>query len=552
MNENNCLPMDYDEFDMEFNYEEMEVFLSQQLEESFSELELLDEDRKKIGNPDSLGKTILEEVWTQFGNQIGLDVTNETLIQRYDREHPETYKDVEKTISTDNRYTDKRKEVKSQQMAGDLKDSYTGKRLAPGEKANVDHVVSKKELYDNKRRRQANIATEDLANKDENLQATNENLNKSMKDDSKDKYIANREKREADLRKQNERANKKIDDNPNLSDLEKRLAKEKNDKALQNKLDADDELLKKADKQARKAINKEITKGVVKEVGKKAGKDALKATAISALSSLLKEVMNGLVRFFKSKAKSFRTFLDEMKASIKSFFEKIASVLKTGVSALVGTIVSEIFGPIVSTFRKLASFIKQGVSSFIDAISYLKDKSNKSKPFAIKVAEVGKIVTGGLTVAGGIVLGDVFEKILMGIPVMLTPLPLIGTLANIVGLFLGSLVSGLIGAIVLNMIDKYIASRLKSESTKEIIGKKNDVLNLQNIQKVVAEHKLDHAFEMSTQEINQRHQEFENGIKRAVDRLSRYEEPEVVADEVIITANKESLDKMKAELEGLL
>ena len=85
-----------------------------------------------------------------------------------------------------------------------------------------------------------------------------------------------------------------------------------------------------------------------------------------------------------------------MKESIKSFFSKILSVVQTGASTLIGTIISEIFGPIVSLFKKLTSLIKQGISSVIDAVNYLRDKKNKDKPFTVKVAQVGKIITVGL------------------------------------------------------------------------------------------------------------------------------------------------------------
>lgn len=493
-----------EEFETDFDFEAMEGYLSKQLEDSFSDLSLLDEDRKNIANPDSLGKTTLDEVWKQFGNQIGLDVTNETLIQKYDREHPESYDDIKNEILKDESYTNTREQMKSDQMDGTLVDAYTGKTIKPGEKFDVDHVVSRKELFENQRRKQADLSTGELANKEENKQATNDSLNRSKKEKSVNEYVETREKREAGIIKQNERANKKVDES-NLSDVEKRLQKEKNDKALQNKLDADDELMKQADKNARKAINKDIASGAVKEVGKKAGKDALKTAAISALFSLLKEIMNGFVRFLKSKSKTFGNFLAEMKKAIKSFFSKIMSVVQTGVSALVGTIVSEIFGPIVSVFRKLASFIKQGVSSFIDAIKYLKDKSNKNKPFSVKVAQVGKIVTAGLTVGSAIVLGEVFEKFLFTVPGMQITLPLLGTLANLIGLFLGSLVSGLIGAIVLNLVDRFIAKKLKSETTKEIIEKQNDVMSIQQLQKFVTTKHADERRETVLAEIKQRH-----------------------------------------------
>ena len=48
-------------------------------------------------------------------------------------------------------------------------DEYIGKTIAPNENANLDHTVSRKEIYENKLRRQAGIVTEDLANKSKNL-----------------------------------------------------------------------------------------------------------------------------------------------------------------------------------------------------------------------------------------------------------------------------------------------------------------------------------------------------------------------------------------------
>lgn len=541
-----------------FDFDELEEKLQSQLEDEVSGLEFLQEEREKIGNPDSLGKVILDEVWKQFSNQIGLDMTNETLIQKYDREHQgETYDEVGKKVMQDPKYTEANKAMKEQQQSGNLKDEYTGKNIGQNENANLDHVVSRKELYENQRRKQANLSTEELANKDENLKATNESLNKSKGAKSIDEYVKNREQREKDLREQNERANKKIDES-NMSDVEKRKAKEKNNKRLQDKLDADDELMKKADKNARKAINKDIAKGVAKETAKKAGKDALKQMAVSALFSLLKEVMNGLVRFLKSQAKSFNNFLEEMKNSIKSFFEKITNVLQTGASSVVGTIVTEIFGPIVSIFSKLASLIKQGVSSVIEAVRYLNDKENKTKPFSIKVAQVGKIITTGLVAGGAIFLGEMFEKILLGVPGMLIELPLIGTLANVIGMFFASLVSGVVGAIIINFIDKFIAKKQKLEVQEAVINKGNKILSIQEQQKIVAEAKLENDKANAQSNVSNRHQEVGKIMKESFANIMEdfvdipFDDKDIfVIDEEDIKTNK-VLDKTSDDLDELL
>lgn len=170
--------IEFENIDTDFDLEEVEDLLSRQLEESFSDLEILEKDRKNIGDPDSLGKIVLDEVWKQFGNQIGLDMTNETLIQKYDREHPEQYKDIADSVMKDQLYKDANKEMKEQQKAGNLKDEYTGETLKSGEQANLDHVVSRKEIFENQRRKQAALSVADLANKEENLKPTNEALKK--------------------------------------------------------------------------------------------------------------------------------------------------------------------------------------------------------------------------------------------------------------------------------------------------------------------------------------------------------------------------------------
>ncbi|ONG61154.1 hypothetical protein [Bacillus cereus] len=535
----------------EFDLEELENDLSKQLEGSFSDLELLEKDRATMIDPDSLGKVVLDEVWKQFGNQIGLDMNNETLIQKYDREHPEQYKDIADSALQDQKYKDAHKAMKEQQKSGILKDEYTGKDMKISEKANLDHVVPRKELFKNQRRKQANLDVADLANKKENLKPTNESLNKSKGAKSNKEYVEKREMREKSLIEQNEKANKKVDES-NKSDVEKRLQKEENDKRLNDKRAADDDLMMQADKEARKAINKDIRINAAKEVGKKAGKDALKAMATSALFALLKEIMNGLIRFLKEKSKSFKGFLSEMKESIKSFFSKILSVVQTGASTLIGTIISEIFGPIVSLFKKLTSLIKQGISSVIDAVNYLRDKNNRDKPFTVKVAQVGKIITVGLVGGSAIFLSEVFEKFLLTIPGMQIEIPLIGTLANMISLFLSSLVTGLVGAIVLNLIDKFISKKLKEEKDQQIINKNNRIMNIQQVQIFVAEKRVVALKENVMSEISENHALANDVMRQSLNKIFDEDKAKDSINADTISENQSDLVQMQKDLEDLL
>lgn len=508
-----------DEYEL-FNLDELEDRLQGELEGEVSNLELLKEEREKIGNPDALGKVIFDEVWKQFSNQIGLEITNETLNQKYEREHPlETYEDVAKKVMQDSRYRDANKAMKEQQKAGNLKDEYTGKNIGPNDKANLDHVKSRKELYENARRRQAGIETEELANMSENLKATNESLNKSKGAKSIEEYCNKREQREKDLIEQNKRANEKIDKS-NMSDIDKKRAKEENNKRLQDKLDADDELMKKADSEASKAINMKIAKGVAKATVKKAGKDALKQMAVSAIFALLKETMNGLVRFFKTKAKSFKRFMDEMELALKSFCKKITGILKEGVNSFVGTVSVEIFGPIVSTYKKLASFIKQGISSVMDAVRYLKDEDNKNKPLGIKVAQIGKIAITGLSATGALALGETIEKGLLSVaPVLNIQIPLLGSLANIIGVFLASLLNGVAGAMVINFIDKFIARQQRADASSAVLKTGNKIIAQQHKLQIVNGAILEKDRENVQNNIVSRHQEAASIAKNAYGKI---------------------------------
>ena len=321
------------------NYDELEELLEQQFTTEFSNLEKLELECKEISSPDKLGDVILDEIWNQFANQIDLDMTSDTLLKQYNDKHPNGYtKEEGAKIMRDKRYTDANNAMKERQKNGNLKDEYTGKTIKINEKANLDHVIPRKQIFENPWRKIADIETADLANKKENFAATNESLNKSKGATSNSDYIKNREAREKNLKEQVERANKKID-KMNILDAEKRNLKAENNKRLNDKLAADSKKMLKFEKTAKKAINKDIAKKASVRMVNKAGKEAVKAMFVAALFGMLKEIMNALVRYFKSKKQSFDAFLKEMKKALHSFLGKIKDFIKVGVDSFVGSIV---------------------------------------------------------------------------------------------------------------------------------------------------------------------------------------------------------------------
>ena len=118
----------------------------------------------------------------------------------------------------------------------------------------------------------------------------------------------------------------------------------------------------------------------------------------------------------------------------------------------------------------------------VNAIAYTQDtsKENKGKPLSIKIAQVGKIVTAGLTAAGAIILGEFFEKALLQLPVMAIEIPLLGSLANITGMFMASLLSGVVGAIVINKLECFVAKKESEENLNQQIKKKGEIIKTQS------------------------------------------------------------------------
>ena len=51
---------------------DLEEKLYSDLDEQISELDILKEQKQKIGNPDSLGNVVKNVIWEQFQNQLGV------------------------------------------------------------------------------------------------------------------------------------------------------------------------------------------------------------------------------------------------------------------------------------------------------------------------------------------------------------------------------------------------------------------------------------------------------------------------------------------------
>ena len=290
----------------------------------------------------------------------------------------------------------------------------------------------------------------------------------------------------------------------NLQDLDASANMSKGDKTMKEFLDSernglkpeerfniDRKQLEKDDREAREELHKRKQENKEKAIqsGKKSRRDealkvsgkALKAAIFQLLSEFLKEIIKKFIVWLGEKHKNFNSFLEKLKEAVSTFVSNLSKhILNVGQSILT-MLVTSIFGTVGEVFLKIWTFMKQGWSSLKDAIDYLNNPENSSKNINIIILELGKIITAGIIVTGGVALGETIGKSLITIaPPLAVEIPILGSLASIIGTFMGATVAGITGAFVLKMIDQQIVDRQIADLSSERIDQKNEMLVIQD------------------------------------------------------------------------
>lgn len=532
------------------DFDQLESALEQDLTSNLQELEGLELDHQLIGNPDGLGETVQKIVWEQFVNQVGV-VAGEDFIKENrgltldlrDSAHIQTVENFkEGKIATHNHYSKDQLErnysrykhtlhkdfrdkfvdpnmdevlprigtLKAQGQET-VKDIYTGRQISTQYwledgsynplHAQREHVISSNEIYQN--------ATLQMGYDDESLAAI---INHP--DNLQGYTTAQRNNRKSD------RSKEEMGQNDKNKHWEK--ANERAEKLIQNKEQEATERLESEGRATQKQEAFRIT-----------GK-ALRAVLMGMLAALVKEIIKKIIAWFRSANKQFKTFIESIKEAISNFIKDLKQHLLTAGDTLITTITTAIFGPVISLIKKAWIFLKQGFKSVKEAIIFLKDPANKNMPFSLKLLHVGKILIAGLTAGGAIVLGEVIEKGLLAIPVFAIQIPLFGSLANILGIFFGALVSGIIGALALNLIDRLISQKIKQINLENQVTVKNEIIVTQEKLIQLAEAKTTAKADQVYANIEERHKHAASEMKQILTKI---------ADESIEKVEKESENK---------
>lgn len=570
MRENEMLPSGDLQNEM-LSLDELEAKLYGELEGQLSGLEFLEKEREKISDPEGLGETIGNAVWEQFVLQIG-SIAGEDFIEENrgntldlrDKAHIQTTENFEKgIIASHNEYIDyqqryddwqsnlekdtngniKKHETRSGKMEANLvrgarADFDKGRPIGNVEKGiDMDHTISAGEIIRDAHTN-AHLSKEEqiaFANSDKNLNEMRSDLNRSKKDTPMEEWLDN----------PNRKGQKPVE-RFNISKEEEKELRVKDKEARE-------EYAKVKEKGEERSIETG-RKSQLREAGRIGGK-ALRAVLMGLLADFLRVVIKKLVSWFRSGERKLGTFIDQFKEAWGEFWANLKTHFVNAGKVLLSTIMTAIFGPIISVFTKLWTILKTGWRSLKDAIAYIKNPENRNKPFSILMLEAGKIVVAGLSAIGALALGEVIEKGLISAGLVIQ-IPLLGSLASILGMFIAAVVSGVIGAIVLRWIDKLIANKLKNENIKQQLSQQNEIRESQEKLIVVKEVQLDNTKETVARSIVERHnlaaeivQEKMNNILNRSNYINTPKDKDII--DVTRTKNDDDLDKLFEDLNKL-
>lgn len=574
MNENRNQFEEWSELDcVSVNFEELESKLESDLEEQMEDLKGLELDHEKIGSPDTIGNTVMNVVWEQFINQVGV-IAGEDFIKENrglnldlrDSAHIQTTENfADGKIATHNdkidyqqRYDDWQSNFQHDEngnvithqtrtgnqeatlVSGARKQFDQGRPVGSVERGtDMDHTVSAGEIIRDPAAN-AHMSKDEqirIANSDANLNEMDAGQNRSKGDKSMTEWLDN-------PNKNGQKPNEIFD----ISEEQDRKYREK-----------DAEARAEYEKQKQEAEQRSIETGKQsqKEEAFRIGGKALRAVIMGLLASLIKDVIRKLIEWFRSGNRKLSTFIDSVKGAITGFISNIKEHLLNAGNTLVTTIATAIFGPVIGMIKKAWIFLKQGYKSVKQAIKFLKDPANKNMPFSLKMMEVGKIVIVGLTAGGAIVLSEVIEKGLMTIPVFAFEIPLLGSLASLLGMFLGALVSGLIGALALNLIDRFISKKLKQINEGQQISIRNEILATQVKLIEVVKVNTESTRNTSFNNIQERHKNASGAIRSSIEQIMANEEQintpiaenaVIVDDEPKKSENEDNLNDIFSDL----
>lgn len=403
-------------------------------------------------------RVVIESIITSFGldflvrDQHGGDVDTIHNVRQIGKDPDMGYKNkaneaayensgeyVSREYHGDKSYIEKNRAISERKEQGTLRDEYTGKRIPRNERSDLDHVISAKEIHEDRGRVLAGLKGPELANSDENLKATNPHTNRSK----------------------------------GAGTMEEHLAKHGDEYTAKQR-----ENMMRADKQARAAYNRKInysyytSYAFTKDMALAAGNVGLQMGLRQVLGFAFTEIwfsvkeefqrISGtfeLGEFFKSIGRGIKRGFERAKEKYSQLLEKFKEGVVAGALSSLTTTLCNIF---FTTAKNIVRILRQTWASLVQAAKILLFNPD-NLPWNERIVAAIKVLTTGACVVLGTVVSEVVSK---------TPIGQIPVIGGIVSTFCGTLVTGITSCTLLYFIDH-------GSMMKELVAKiKNMFKNL--------------------------------------------------------------------------
>lgn len=578
-----------------FNFDELEEKLQQQLEEELADISILQDEGEKINNPDALGEVIQGVVWDQFINQVALVAGDDFIKENHGMKLDLRYESHVQTTENfaDGKIASHNTEIDYQQRYDDWQSNFVKdadgnnvkhdtripERDSHGnvildndgkpQMKQVETLVSKNDTkgvkgyrapYDEVRQKRGLVGSKEKGTAmDETVSVA-----EIVRDPAANAHMTQEERIEFDLSDKNlneidakwnaskgDKPTNEWLDNPNSKgQTPQEIFDNMSDEDVQSLREKDAEAREEYERLKKEAEERSVESGKRTRIAeaKKIGGKTVRAVVMTLLAAFVREIISKLVLWLKSNEKDLKLFLSSLKEAVVSFVHKLKNHLMNAADSALTTVARAIWGPVISTIKKVWMMMKQGYAAVKQAVHYLRSPENKGKPKGILFMEVGKILIAGCSAAGAIVLSEVIEKGLIAIPVagafFSFEIPLLGSLANILGIFFGAVVAGILGAIIINMIQKKLSDIQREENTAAKIEKGNEILKTQRELQTVHKEKFEYTKAETEKSISKRHSEAAELMSESIQRIAEHCETDSSINDTF-----DEIDALFSELE---
>lgn len=335
--------------------------------------------------------------YTHSWNNGKIQIKNEKydpLMKYKSLRNEENYKNREeynsKSYHKHENYIATNKENSKLKKEGMLYDGYTGEKIEVNGKTNLDHIISAKEINDDRVRILAGLKGEDLANSPENLIITNESLNKSKSAYSMNEFL-NKEKNREEKR-YSEESIKRME---NLDKRARKAYKTKLNIAYYTSSNFRNDLLKSSANVGvrmglRQAVGFLLTEVVFTVM------DEFKKLKTEKLDEIFVAISNGIKKGFEN-------------AKLK--YKELLSKFKDGaIAGIIGSLTTTLTNIFFTTSKNIIRVIRQSWVSLVEALKIVLFNPD-NLPFGERMRAVAKILATTASVIVSIVVREVLTKI---------------------------------------------------------------------------------------------------------------------------------------------